>query len=92
VADAHDARISFVNSGFTDANAVFVPATSFLWGLDDLLNPLDPVAGQRHGQCDLTFPQPIQILHREQCYRASAGHPNVSGAIQFSTQLLAALG
>jgi hypothetical protein len=31
VADAGDARITFVPSGFTDDNSVFVPNTSLLW-------------------------------------------------------------
>ena len=88
---AQDPGITFVASGFTDANAVFVPNSSLLWGLDDLLNPQDPVAAQRHTQCDISFPQPIEILHREQCYRASAGHPNIAGAIQFSKQILSAV-
>ena len=91
IRDAHDARITFVPSGFTDANAVFVPGTSLLWGLDDLLNPEDPVAAQRHRQCDITFGQPLEILNREQCYRASAGHPNVAGAAQFAREILSAI-
>jgi len=31
---AGDRRVSFVPSGFTDANSAFVHGTSFLWGLD----------------------------------------------------------
>lgn len=92
IADVHDPRITFVPSGFTAANAVFVPGTSLLWGLDDLLNPEDPVAAARHTQCEITFGNALQILHREQCFRASAGHPNVTGAIQYRQQILAALG
>jgi hypothetical protein len=91
IKDAQDARIQFVASGFTEANAVFVPNTSMLWGLDDDLNPLDPAAPQRHPQCNIAFPQPIDFLHREQCYRASAGHPNIPGAVQYSKQILGAL-
>lgn len=91
VAETGDPRIRFVPSGFTDANAVFVPGTSLLWGLDLLLNPVDPLAGQRRPQCDLTFPNPLDLLHREQCHRASAGHPNILGARQYKNQLLAAL-
>ncbi len=55
--------------------------TSLLWGLDlgDDLDPQDPVAATRHPLCDIAFPGPLEILHREQCYRASAGHPNVHG-------------
>jgi hypothetical protein len=93
IADAGDARIAFVPSGFTDANSVFVPGTSLLWGLDldDGLSPQDPVAAARRPLCDIAHPDPLQALDRELCYRASAGHPNVQGAIQFSQQILAAL-
>ena len=35
--------------------------------------------------------QPPQIAEREKCYRASAGHPNPSGAIQYKNQILAAM-
>jgi lysophospholipase L1-like esterase len=92
VADANDPRIAFVPSGFTEDNAVFVPGTALLWGLDDKLNPQDHVVDERRAQCKLTFGSPTEILHREQCFRASAGHPNPAGAVQFKSQLLAALG
>ena len=92
VADAGDARITFVSSGFTDENAVFVPGTSLLWGLTEDLEPEDPVAGPRRLQCDLTFNQVGDLLRREQCYRASAGHPNVQGAIQYAAKICAGLG
>jgi hypothetical protein len=94
VADAGDPRIAFVPSGFTDANAVFVRGSSLLWGLEltDKLDPQDPVAGKRHPLCDAAYPDPLQVLDREICYRASAGHPNVEGAVQFSKQILANLG
>lgn len=91
VAEAGDPRIRFVPSGFTDANAVFVHGTSLLWGLDPFLNPEDPVANERRPQCDVTFPDPAHIIRREQCHRASAGHPNLAGARQYKDQLLAAL-
>ncbi len=93
IADAGDHRITFIPTGFTDANSVFVPGTSLLWGLDlgDDLDPQDPVAATRHPLCDIAFPGVLEILHREQCYRASAGHPNVQGAMQFARQILSAL-
>jgi lysophospholipase L1-like esterase len=93
VVDANDPRIAFVSSGFTDANSAFVPGTSLLWGvtLDDDMSPQDPVAAARHPLCDIAHPDPLQILDREICYRASAGHPNVQGAAQFGNQILAAL-
>jgi lysophospholipase L1-like esterase len=93
VADTGDSRIAFVPSGFTDANSVFVPGTSLLWGLDldDDMNPQDPAAAARHPLCDTAHSGPSEVLARELCYRASAGHPNVQGAVQFSNQILAAL-
>jgi lysophospholipase L1-like esterase len=94
IADAGDARITFVPTGFTDANAIFVPVTSLLWELDvdNGLSPLDPVAALRHPLCDLAHPGPLEAFDREHCYRASAGHPNVDGASQIAAQLMAALG
>jgi lysophospholipase L1-like esterase len=93
IADAGDARFVFVPSGFTDANAVFVPGTSLLWGLDlgDDLDPQDPIAAARLTLCNAAHPDPLEIPNRKICYRASAGHPNVQGAVQFSKQILAAL-
>jgi hypothetical protein len=93
IVDARDPRITFVPTGFTDENAVFVSGTSLLWGLDidDDLKPEDPVADERHPLCDLAHPGPLGILVREQCYRASAGHPNIAGARQFANQVLGAL-
>jgi lysophospholipase L1-like esterase len=93
IVDANDPRITFVPSGFTDANSAFVPGTSLLWGLtlDDDLSAQDPVAAARRPLCDIAQPDPSQIPARELCYRASAGHPNVQGAAQFSKQILAVL-
>jgi len=93
ITDAGDPRITFVESGFTDDNSVFVPGTSLLWGLtlDDDMDPQDPVAPARRPLCNAAFPGDLQLLDRERCYRASAGHPNVQGAVQFSKQILAAL-
>jgi lysophospholipase L1-like esterase len=90
IVDANDPRISFVPPGFTDDNSVFVPGTSLLWALDldDDLSPLDPMAAARHPLCDVAYPGPLLLLERESCYRASAGHPNVQGAQQFSKQIL----
>ncbi len=93
IADVGDPRITFVPSGFTDANSAFVAGTSLLWGidLDDDLSPQDPVAAARHPLCDVAHPSPSQIPEREICYRASAEHPNVQGAVQFSKKILEAL-
>ena len=88
IAKVNDPRISYIASGFTDDNAVFAPSP-LLFGLDDELEPVDPVAAARHAQCDITFPQPLELPQREQCYRASAGHPNPAGAAQFAQKILA---
>ena len=92
VADAADPRIRFVSSGFTAGNAIFVPGTTLLWGLTSGLDPQDPKAAARRPECDLTFDQPADFLRRQQCYRASAGHPNVDGAKQYAAKICAVLG
>src|SRR5271157_1017891 len=93
IAGVGDPRVAFVPSGFTDANSVLVPGTSLLWGigLDAGLSPQDPVAAARRPLCDIAYPGSPQALARQICYRASAGHPNVPGAAQYSRQILAAL-
>lgn len=92
VTDAGDPRITFVPSGYTDANAVFASAP-LLWGLDltEDLGPQDPVAMARQPLCDSAYPGALNVLQRELCYRASAGHPNVQGAMQLSKQVLKAV-
>lgn len=92
VADAADPRIRFVSSGFTAGNAIFVPGTTLLWGLTSGLDPQDPKAAARRAECDLTFDQPADFLRRQQCYRASTGHPNVDGAKQYAAKICAVLG
>ena len=91
VADVGDTRIAYVDAGFTNANSVFAPK-ALLWGIDDdsELSPQDEVVAARHASCDVAFNE-LQLLEREQCYRASAGHPNQAGAKQFAKQILAAL-
>lgn len=89
VADVADARFSYVDLGFSNSNSVFAP-DAFLWELNDDLSPQDEVAAQRHASCDISF-NAFDVLDREQCYRASAGHPNVSGARQIAKQNLLAL-
>jgi hypothetical protein len=90
VGDAGDDRVSFVPSGFGPSNAIFAPE-ALLFGLDEQLNPLDPVAADRRQQCDLAFQDPHDFVAREVCYRASAGHPNQAGAVKYKQQILAAL-
>jgi len=82
-------RISFVNPGFGPENSAFAGA-SWIFGVnDDLdLSPQDEVIDSRHASCDNCEPD---LLLRWECYRASAGHPNVLGAKQYATQILASL-
>ena len=89
VANMNDPRIRFVPSGFKDENAVFAGSSSMLWGanLDPNLSPEDPIAAVRRPLCDNAFRDSSQLLEREICYRASAGHPNVSGATQLYNQI-----
>lgn len=85
-------RIALADPGFTDDNAVFAGA-SLLFGLanDPLVSPQDEVIVERHIACDQAFPR-FDWPARQQCYRASAGHPNVAGARRYADAILAALG
>jgi hypothetical protein len=88
-----DGRILFVSPGFTEQNSTFVPGTSFLWGLTPDLEPEDNVVAERHQEC-LQFygSDPLQILNCEVCFRASAGHPNVTGAQAIADRIANLLG
>jgi hypothetical protein len=78
-------RISFVNPESDPENSVFANP-SWLFGVnDDIdLSPQDEVAASRHAACDADETDPVQRL---QCYRASAGHPNVLGARQYAARI-----
>jgi len=84
-------RVFLADPGFTEDNAVFA-GDPWLFGLanDPLLSPEDEVVAERHAACDLAFP-PADWAARQQCYRASAGHPNVKGARKYADAILAAL-
>jgi lysophospholipase L1-like esterase len=79
--------VRFAQAPFTPDNAALAP-TAWLWGGDADTEPDDPVAQQRHAACDL---YETDVVQREICYRASAGHPNIVGAQQFANAILAAL-
>lgn len=70
---------------------MFAP-NAFLFGFNDdfALSPEDPMAAERHASCDATFDR-LHVLEREQCYRASTGHPNLAGAQQYAQSIAAML-
>jgi len=76
-------RIRFAVPQFTEKNAVFA-TTPWLWGVNADLSPQDEVSAARIPACQAFYPRPEDILSREQCFRASAGHPNVTGAAAFA--------
>jgi len=84
-------RFVFVPSPLQEANSVFGPAP-WLFGIRFDLSPQDEVIELRHQSCDAFFTNPLDIASREQCYRASAGHPNVIGAQQIASSILKAMG
>ena len=91
-ASLSEPRIALADPGFTEDNEVFA-GVPWLFGLgnDPLLSPQDEVVLERHEACDLAFP-PTEWPARQQCYRASAGHPNPAGARRYAAAILAALG
>jgi hypothetical protein len=80
-------RCFFANVPFTENNSVFAPQP-WLFGVGPApdFSAEDEVITLRRLQCDITFAG--DLLAREQCYRASAGHPNVTGAAQFGQAIL----
>jgi hypothetical protein len=83
-------RCFFANVPFTENNSAFAPqAWLFGIGAGPDFAPEDEVAALRHPQCDAVFGD--DFVAREQCYRASAGHPNVTGAQQFAQAIVNAL-
>ena len=82
-------RIVLVDPGFTEDNAMFA-GDPWLWGLNSDLSPQDEVVDARHGACDVAIPW-FDGFAREQCYRASAGHPNVKGAQRYADAILQAI-
>lgn len=80
-------RVLFAQPPFTSANAALAP-DAWLWGVNLDLSPQDPVKDARHAACDLFETDSIQ---RETCYRASVGHPNVTGAGKYAEAILAVI-
>jgi len=84
-----DSRVAFVSAPFTEQNAVFASAP-WLWGVNADLSAQDEVIAGRRAACNARYPL-IDVVDREACYRASAGHPNGTGAQQFANAILAAV-
>jgi len=80
-------RVFFAQAPFTAANSALAP-NAWLWGVNIALAPEDPIRDARHQACNL-FEH--DLLQREICYRASAGHPNLIGAQQFADAILAVI-
>lgn len=81
------ARILFANPPFTASNASLAP-DAWLWGVNGDFSAEDPLRDDRRAACNMFEPDLIQ---RQSCYRASAGHPNNKGARQFAEAILALL-
>lgn len=79
-------RIHFAPAQFTEKNSVFA-TDPWLWGVNADLSPQDEVSATRIPACQAFFAAPEDILSREQCFRASAGHPNVDGAAAFAAAI-----
>ncbi len=85
--DVNGARIKYVDPCFKENNSVYAP-DSWLFGLDPLLEPVDQVVDSRHQQC---IDCEDNLLLREICFRASAGHPNAKGVAAIATACKTAL-
>lgn len=85
-------RVRFADPVFTEQNAVMA-TDPLLWGLGLVIGmpPEDEVVDARRAACDVAIPA-FDVIRREQCYRASAGHPNVAGARRYADAVVQALG
>jgi hypothetical protein len=72
-------RFFFVAPQFTPQNAAFAQ-DPFVFGLNAELQPEDGQIAHRQQVCPLQEPDLIQ---REKCFRASAGHPSPLGAERY---------
>jgi lysophospholipase L1-like esterase len=80
-------RVAVADPGFTAENAALAP-DPWLFAVNWDLSPQDLVALDRRQACDLFEPD---VFRRQQCYRASAGHPNARGAQRYAGAILHAL-
>ena len=72
-------RFLFAQLPFNETNAVF-GSQPLLWGLNPDLTAEDEVIELRGSWCERKFADLVHIPQLIQCYRASAGHPNLQGA------------
>jgi hypothetical protein len=82
-------RVKYAAVPFTVDNAVFADQP-WLFGLDGEFNPQDEVIAERRAACNLNI-EPNDIFGREGCYRASAGHPNTTGAVAYANAIIASV-
>ena len=78
-------RVRFADVPFTEDNSVFGPQP-WLFGLNPDLGAQDEMAGIRRAACIAAHP--LDLLAREQCFRASAGHPNFTGEMKIADAIL----
>lgn len=83
------ARVRYAAVPFTVGNAVFA-SDPWLFGLNGDFSAQDEVVAERHAACNLNI-DPFDLFGREGCYRASAGHPNVRGAVAYAQTIVAAV-
>jgi hypothetical protein len=82
-------RVKYAAAPFTIDNAVFA-GQPWLFGLSREFDPQDEVVRERHTACNLNI-DAGDLFGRENCYRASAGHPNAAGAVAYATSIIAQL-
>jgi lysophospholipase L1-like esterase len=83
---------SFIDPGFTEANALWAP-NPLLWQLTPELDAEDEVKPLRDRACAECYGDLVHLPEWGQwyiCCRASVGHPNVGGAAQIAERLSAA--
>jgi hypothetical protein len=79
-------RIRFADPEFHESNAAFTE-DPWLFGLKPDGAPEDEVVQWRSSSCNAAIHE-VDVFARQQCYRASAGHPNVTGARKYADAIL----
>lgn len=87
--DGHN-RMIFIRSPLSEKNSVFA-TDPWLWGVNADLGPQDEVSKTRGSACQIFYCDEGDWLSKEQCFRASAGHPNVAGAAAIASAITAQL-